>query len=758
MILCVLLAVMVAGTASSGTLQPVENWIQRLAAETRERHASGQVHIVEMDASSVAAIDRWPWPREYYGHMIAELDKAGARSIVFDVDFSTPSTPAQDHALAEAIALSRAPVVLPIFGQERSAADQRQLDALPIPELRENAALGSVSVAPDADGIIRNLPIGTFNAGAPRPSLAARIAGVSGEAGGYFPIDLAIDPETIPRHSFISVVRGDFDPGALRGKDVLIGATAIEMGDRYAVPKHGVQPGVVIQALGAETLLAGIPWRVPWPLPLVVCFAFSFWILSASSIRHVANRLALTVVACLAILQLGAYSLQLHIEIAPGILIFVAAGAVRVAQILRENFIRTLMTDSDTGMSNARAMRKDIAQTEHDFVVVAQITDFEALALVLGPDGAASLVKQVVARLEASGCEGPIYRTEDRVLAWTTNLTLFDLEQHLSGLIAVMRIPMEVKGKPLDVSLAFGIAGAGGLSHARHAASQAQRKQEPWIYHEETQKAAIEEQVSLLGELDLALERDELEVVYQPKLELATGRITSAEALVRWDHPVRGRLRPDAFILLAEEADRIDRLTIFVIDKTIDNVIAWNGAEMALSVAVNISARLLASERFAQQVEEILRRRLVPTNRLIFEVTESATVKDSDKAIAMLERFRDLGVVISMDDYGTGQSTLSYLKELPLSELKIDRSFVQNSHRDPNDALLVRSTVNLAHELGLRVVAEGVEDAACLQFLRSVGCDYAQGYHIGKPSSCAAFLELVTRYQEKHPESVPVAM
>ena len=131
----------------------------------------------------------------------------------------------------------------------------------------------------------------------------------------------------------------------------------------------------------------------------------------------------------------------------------------------------------------------------------------------------------------------------------------------------------------------------------------------------------------------------------------------------------------------------------------------------------------------------------MPTDRLIFEITESATIGQFDKACCALRRFRDLGVGISMDDYGTGQSTLSYLKELPLTELKIDRSFVQHAHRDHADALLVSSTVELAHQLDLQVVAEGIEEAACLDFLRKIGCDYAQGYFIAKPMSAEAFFD-----------------
>lgn len=156
-----------------------------------------------------------------------------------------------------------------------------------------------------------------------------------------------------------------------------------------------------------------------------------------------------------------------------------------------------------------------------------------------------------------------------------------------------------------------------------------------------------------------------------------------------------------------------------------------------IGVAVNISATLLASESFANRVLALVTRSEAPAHRLTFEVTESAQFEDGAKAIAILERFREAGIRISMDDYGTGQSTLNYLKMLPVCELKIDRMFVQHAHVDHGDAMLVRSTVQLAHELGLKVVAEGIEEEACLAFLKSIGCDYAQGYFVSRPLSAA---------------------
>lgn len=731
--LALLLTMIVGLLASGGAVRSFENALQNAGFAMREHSASGQLHIVEMDAASVAAIRRWPWSREHYARVIDQLHRAGARTVAFDVDFSSASNPRQDAMFAQSLARSQSTVVLPVFGQRESHASSRQLDSLPIAILREHAVLGSVSVAPDPDGLVRRMPIGTHNAGAPRPSLSAQIAHRSGAADTLFPIDFAIDPATIPRHSFVAIERGVFDHAGLRGKDVIIGATAIEMGDRYAVPAHGVLPGVVVQALAAETLAAGVPIPIGWHWPLALATLLSCWILAAPARKAVAARAIVTMGAMLALWHVGSLLSPLRIEMAAGLLVLASATALRTAVLLHGEFERGRLIDAESGMPNRRALEKRIGNGGGAHVVAAMIDEFDALKTVVGQGEIGNLLSRIEDRLVVAGCPGPIYRIDDRVLAWVSSQEHYELENLCSGLGAIMRSPVEVAGRRVDVSLALGIGKDTAVSGAVHAASKALRSGDVWSYHEDAGKAALEQQVSLMGELDLAIERGDLAVVYQPKLELATDRITSAEALVRWNHPTRGYLSPDSFIPLAEESNRIGEMTLFVLQRALDDLSQWCARGVVIRTAVNISARLIASAQFIGQVETIIQSAGIPPDRLIFEITESATLRDPEGARAALLRLRDLGVAISMDDYGTGQSTLSYLKNLPLSELKIDRSFVQHAHQDRNDALLVRSTVELAHQLGLKVVAEGIEEAECLAYLRAIGCDYAQGYFIGKP-------------------------
>jgi EAL domain-containing protein (putative c-di-GMP-specific phosphodiesterase class I)/CHASE2 domain-containing sensor protein len=731
-----LLAAMVAAAAASGSFRPFERRLDEITFALFERPASDQVHVVEMDAASMAAIQSWPWSRDHYARMLQQLDAAGVRSISIDVDFSGRGDAAGDAAFGAAIANANAPVVLPTFAQNASFRTGRQLDSLPIAPLRDHAQLASISVVPDADGFVRRMPMGTVTGALARPSIAAMISGRAGEAGTSFPIDFAVDPATVPRHSFIAIERGMFDSAALKGKDVIVGATAVEMGDRYPVPHHGVIPGVIIQALAAETLADAVPTYGGWMVPLAGATLLALLAGSALHRGRVVQRAA-TGVAIILLLWLGARVLgATWFEIVPALTLMGAATVLRLALLSHRLAVERKRVDPESGLPNRLALDAQPRLPDDRFLIAAQIDDFDALTLAVGARNCGELLRRLVERLTVTTSAATVYRIDDRTLMWSTPLEISEIEPLMSGLRAMLRSPIEVAGQRLGVSMTFGVAATdhrGAVPNAAHAASLARRSGKPWRLHSDGEGENAAQQFSLLGELEDALRNGEITVLYQPKLNLSTGRIDAAEALVRWQHPVRGMLPPDCFIPVIEEAGRIDDLTIEVLAQAITAMRGWSQQGLSIGVAVNISAGLLASDGFAAKVLAMVNRAKVPAHSLTFEVTESAQFEDSDTAIAMLERFRAAGIKISMDDYGTGQSTLNYLKMLPVSELKIDRSFVAQAHIDKGDAMLVRSTVQLAHELAITVVAEGVEDPACLDFLKTIGCDYAQGYLVGRP-------------------------
>ena len=245
------------------------------------------------------------------------------------------------------------------------------------------------------------------------------------------------------------------------------------------------------------------------------------------------------------------------------------------------------------------------------------------------------------------------------------------------------------------------------------------------------------ERLNLYGELRRAVTGGELDVHFQPSVDPATGAVVSAEALVRWNHPVRGLVPPDAFVPLAERSGLIAPLTELVLARSFAELARWRAAGLLARVAVNLSPRVLLDVTLPARVETMLAAAGLPAGAVTLEVTESAVMTDPDKALAVLTALNALGVHLSVDDYGTGYSSLSYLVRLPVHEVKIDRSFVTGMVAPDGaltpEATIVRSTVEMAHALGLAVVAEGVEDAATLELLGRWGCDAAQGYHMSRP-------------------------
>ncbi len=707
----------------------------------RTRPASGEVHIVEIDARSIAALRRWPWPRSFHGAAVDRLREAGARTIAFDIDFSSASTPSEDSAFAAALARAGGAVILPTFFQQAAYGSAQTLDAVPIPVLADNGFLATANVIHDPDGALRLMPFGGETMGIPRPSLASLIAERTDSADGSFAIDYGIDPATIPRHSFIDLIRGRIDPRVFEGRRVLIGSTAVELGDHYAAPGHGILPGVVVQALSAETLIAGSE-RKPWgQLPALVG---TLLLVAASGALRARWRIAALSTGLLA-LPAASFAADIWLarsmEIVPALGALVCALAFGAAALHRARS----RADAETGLPNLAALEDAAVPLGEVRIVVARIGGYVALSAALGPRGTAELVIRVAERLRLGSGAEIVYRSDETGLAW---IVPAGSDVSLDGLAAFVRDQLAGKRR-VEVPLHFGIASGRAVearqlvANAAVAAIQAEGSGRRWQAFTDRDSAAIAEAVELMGDLDEAFASGTIYNHYQPKLDLASGRITAVEALVRWQHPRRGALAPDQFVPLIEAHGRARDLTVHVLGRALADAAAWRLDGIDLGVAVNVTADLLGDSAFMAELRLIVAQSEVPPERLTIEVTETAAMDGAEAAIAGLEEWRRLGSGVSIDDFGTGQSSLGYIRMLPATELKIDRSFVADCARSPRNAIMVRSTIAMAHELGLKVVAEGVEDDACLATLREMGCDLAQGYLISRAVAAQEIAALV---------------
>jgi diguanylate cyclase (GGDEF)-like protein len=414
--------------------------------------------------------------------------------------------------------------------------------------------------------------------------------------------------------------------------------------------------------------------------------------------------------------------------------------------------------DSLTGMPNRVLFQQRLAEaideakrdTSALAVMLIDLDHFKEINDTLGHHFGDMLLKEIGPRLST------VLRDQDlmaRLGGDEFGIVLPDLPDDQIAVRIAQRLleqlehPVSVEGLALDVSGSIGIAlfpqhssDAETLLRrsdvAMYAAKEAGAGYE---VYDESMDEHSPHRLTLVSQVRPAIENGEFVMYYQPKVRLSDGRVAGAEALIRWEHPTRGLVPPDEFVPLVEKTVLLRPLTQFVLETVLSQWKAWAAEGYRLPLAVNLSPRSLLDLDLPGQVADLLLAWDVPPEFLRLELTESFLMADSGRSLAVLEKLAHVGVGLSIDDFGTGYSSLSHLKRLPIQEIKIDRSFVMQMHSDANDFLIVRATVELGRNLGLRTVAEGVEDAATFDRLAEFGCDEAQGYYVSRPLPAEEF-------------------
>ncbi|WP_413456871.1 putative bifunctional diguanylate cyclase/phosphodiesterase [Herbaspirillum huttiense] len=391
-------------------------------------------------------------------------------------------------------------------------------------------------------------------------------------------------------------------------------------------------------------------------------------------------------------------------------------------------------------------------------ILMMDLDRFQQVNDVLGHSFGDDLLRQVAVRLSAQLLSPGAKVARLGGDEFAILLPGVDLDGALDQAAHILRAleqPLSLQEQTVDLGAGIGVAGypAHGetsevlLSHVEVAMYTAKRKGSGVVIYDPAIDQSSQESLSLLSELRRALERDEFMLYLQPKLDLATGSVVGGEALVRWVHPEKGFIGPDNFIPFAETTGFIRMLTIWMMEKVARLSAQLQAQGLRLKFSVNLSTRDLLDQELPAAFGAILERHRLTPAALCLEITESAIMDDPARAQATLDRLAAMGFALSIDDFGTGYSSLAYLKRLPVDELKIDKSFVMKMAQDQDDAKIVRSTVDLGHNLGLRVVAEGVESEEVWFLLRQMGCDQGQGYFMGKPMPVERFLEWLQQWR-----------
>jgi diguanylate cyclase (GGDEF)-like protein len=318
-------------------------------------------------------------------------------------------------------------------------------------------------------------------------------------------------------------------------------------------------------------------------------------------------------------------------------------------------------------------------------------------------------------------------------------------------ILAAMDQPVKVDDLRLRAGISIGVAQYPEhaddtsllMRFADIAMYEAKRRHKGFAFHTPGNDGQALTRLGLSAELGDAIVANQLMLEYQPMVDVKTGRIFCAEALVRWRHPQHGLIPPEEFIPSAEQSGAIRPLTLWVIDQALGQVKLWSQAGLQIHISINLSVRSLQDRRLPGQVQKLVDRHRVDPAHVILEITESAIMSDPLTARRVMRRLSHMGFQLSIDDFGTGYSSLAYLKQLPVDEIKIDKSFVSQMDQDENDAVIVRATIDLAHNLGLKVVAEGVESTDVWNLLEMLGCDTAQGYFIRPPLAPQALTDWI---------------
>lgn len=428
--------------------------------------------------------------------------------------------------------------------------------------------------------------------------------------------------------------------------------------------------------------------------------------------------------------------------------------------------------DERTGLPNRimlqnRIAEKIIGDIEGQYaVMILSLTFFHEINHTLGYQNGNRLLAQIVNRLTtvAASCGG-IVTIESQadsqmfcfaVLEGVNFALILDLENGqidvhkvASRIMLSMQEPYSFKGMSIDVGMRIGIAlypEHGKTAIQLLQASQAALEQ---AFHNSQQLALYEPSVDqfstrklmLMGELRKAIQTNALELYYQPQIDLLMRTVRGVEALLRWNHPQLGFIPPDEFIPLAENTGVIRPLTRWVLNQAITQCAEFIKQDKPLRMSINVSARNIQEDDIFEYIDTLLVRHQIPVEMVALEITESAMMTDPQKTMCILNRLKERGISFSIDDFGTGHSSLAYIKKLPIGEIKIDRSFVMDMLQDREDLMIVHATIELGHNLGLEVVAEGVETQQEWDQLRDLGCDIGQGYFFGRPMAKDKFYE-----------------
>lgn len=711
---------------------PLEGFLRGARNELRARPADQSVVVVAIDSKTISAYGSDYYSRRYNAQLLDRAFAEGAKRVYFDESFSKPLDPEGDQIFAETLSKYKGRVFTGAFSMGKLDTGSNE-QVLPIGSIRERTTIRSLNGAANPASFSAQLVYSDYFLGIKTPSISSDIAGRAGPVDVlYFP-DWSIQAASVPTISVVDLVNGHVPAGRIRGKDLIVSVTT-DPSDFVQVFGQGWLAGVYVHVVGAETLKAGQPRNIGWAPPMLVAA------IMALALLRTRNRKAGAVIIGMAI----ALGLVLPILLDSMLITadFVAAYLMFGTVAYR---VSTLREISEAKLKNAGSLLPNLAALREEPlaaaspIVAMRIRNYAAICSSFQTPIEDELFAELARRLTLPKEKTTFYQAED-VLYWLGPAhSTAELGDHLLGLARLIESQFELRGRKLDIHVVFGVdidlerPLTNRIGRALLAADNAVAKHQQVQFNSNASDEEVAWELSLMSELDAAIDAGDIWIAYQPQFDLRNDTICGAEALVRWQHPTRGAISPEAFVLPAEAHNRITRLTFHILEQATRAAKPLIELNPDFRLSVNISASLLEHPQLPAQVAQVLILTGFPARNLTLEVTESAPFSERSSIQQNLAGIAAIGIDLSIDDYGTGNATLEYLRSIPCQEIKIDRRFIGGLVTNASDMLLVESTIELAHGLGRRVIAEGIEDPETLEMLRSLDCDIAQGFYLARP-------------------------
>lgn len=725
-----------------GVLAPINAGYWNVAYKIVSRDAPNSTVIVTLD-------DDVAWSNADQAKLLRQLRRQMPMRVFVDANVVASGDRAEDADLREAIDSYGKDIG---FVARAGKVDHWEASAFRFPA---SSVVGNAPVyfsAWNANFLYypETSPITAMIGGRNYESLSYALAGEGDRLTQQFSPDFSIRPDSIMRIRAEDVAAGRFAPGSLTGRTVII----VESG-RYQPLNyfgHGVAQPYAFDIAGAAGIRKPLPilfggpiYGVPF-LPLLVLVGAILWLSNREQRRK--QRYTLYLLALGAILIIPISARYIGISATPDGAS--AALGIYLAVRLWQKRTRRIQHTSSSGLPNLLALTSSPVPIGQD-VVVSVVARWEEILATLPKDLHGELARQIAKRLSIGSGRSEIYHGDGGHFAWLDEARPLETQlNHLEGLRALFSAPLQIGDHTFDTNIHFGLDRNEGLdaptrlNSALASATEALKNGRTVEYFEASRLAEAPWELSLHARIDEGLRNGDIWLAYQPQWDYRENRISGAEALIRWNHPTRGPIQPDAFILQAERAGRIDTLTYWVLEQAISAAETMNSLGPRFQLSINLSAQMVDKPSLVSSISEIVRRRGIDCRLLTIEVTETSSVHNRPAARHNLGQLRAMGFRLSIDDFGTGEASLSYLAELPSDELKLDRRFVSAITSSERNRTIVSSTIALAHALGQIVVAEGIEDIATFNMLREMRCDSGQGYFIGRPQPFAQLRDLST--------------